>query len=102
MIRPLLATLVTLLAPLAPLCTEARAARTLEAVEYFSPVAFRLVLTRELPPATTAKGVANAVSVVRYGNRELLAPIIAEHGGKLSDWSLVAYSSTFAFDSSST
>ena len=76
----------------------ARAARELVSIEYFCPVTFQLTLKRELPPTQTSKGTANAVSTTRLGNRELLQPLVAQYGGKLSDWSIVAYSDTDALD----
>lgn len=89
-IRSALTSLI-LLAALAPV---AQAARELVSVEYLCPVTFQLTFKRELPAVETAKGTSNAVAVTRLGNRDLLLPLVAEHGGKLSDWSIVAYSTS--------
>ena len=76
----------------------AAAPRPLESIDYFCPVTLKLVITRELDTLDTAKGTANAVVVTRLGNRELLAPVVAEHGGKLSDWRVVAYANSSNFE----
>lgn len=82
------------LAALAAFASVAQAARQLVSVDYFCPVTFQLTCKRELPTVETSKGTSNAVAVTRLGNRDLLLPVVAERGGKLSDWSIVAYSNS--------
>jgi hypothetical protein len=76
----------------------ALAAPVLQSVDYLCLVTFRLVVTRALPVTPTATGVANETAVTRYGNRELLEAVVAEHGGALADWRLVAHGNSETFE----
>jgi len=85
----------------ATFATPAFAARPLVSVEYRCPVTIQLTIKKELPPVTTSKGTSNAVAEIRMGNRDFLRPLVAQYGGKLADWSIVAYGSSDTFDEES-
>lgn len=81
------------------LVSPGAAAREIDTVDYFCPVSFQLTLTRELPVLATEKKSVARLDVVRIGNRQLLEAAVAQYGGKLSEWRLVAYASSATFDS---